>query len=147
MKHICTQTISDYYKDKIKLVNNHCSFVGRRFEPSRWRFNRGLWGWAKAFYSSRPGCRQRGVRLIHFFSLIFIFHQYSVSKIHFYYPFVDTQAWSCRRPCLGSLKLIGCRSLSLCVALPTSFNNNNNNNRLRITSSLCVHLPLLRTAL
>ena len=38
-----------------------------------------------------------------FSSLILIFHQYSVSKIHFIMqsfrtPFADTQTWSCRRP-------------------------------------------------
>ena len=26
-----------------------------------------LWGWGKAFYSSRPGCQPSRVRLIHFF--------------------------------------------------------------------------------
>ena len=34
-----------------------------------------------------------------FSSQILIFHQYSVSKIHFYHTIIqDSQAWSCRRP-------------------------------------------------
>ena len=49
-----------------------------------------LTSWTKGFYSSKPWCWQSGVRLIHFFSsLILIFHQYSVSKIHFYHTILQ----------------------------------------------------------
>ena len=58
----------------------------------------------KAFFSSRPGCRPSGVRLIHFFSsLILIFLKYSASKIHFYHTILQ-EWWSCRSG-LGSVHL------------------------------------------
>ena len=41
----------------------------------------------KTYYSSRPGCRQNEVQLIHFFGVILMFHQYSVSKIRIYHTF------------------------------------------------------------
>ena len=62
-----------------------------------------------------------------FCSPILIFHQYSLSKIHFNHtilqpcrsPFEDTQAWSCRRLWLGSMTLIWWQSLSSGLTLPT----------------------------
>ena len=60
-------------------------------------------GTAKAFYSSRPGCRPSGVRLIHFFLHEFsyfisnLYQRYTFIMQSFRTLFADTQAWSCRR--------------------------------------------------
>ena len=59
-----------------------------------------------------------------FSSLILIFHQYPVSKIHFYHIilqdsiFADTQAWSCRRPWHCPVKGMGynCQLIAFTVS-------------------------------
>ena len=67
-----------------------------------------------------------------------------------FYPFLNSSiiphlfflliGWYCGRGVFG---LIGCRSLSPCLALPTCFNNNNNNNishHQQLTSFHSLHI-------
>ena len=60
----------------------------------------------KALYSSRPGFRPSGVRLIHFFFTNFInirYQTYTFILQFFRTQFTETQACSCRRPWSGAL--------------------------------------------
>ena len=59
---------------------------------------------SQCIYSSRPGCRQSGVRLIHFFltnfniSSLFGIQDTIFITQSFRTPCAETQAWSCRKP-------------------------------------------------
>ena len=54
-----------------------------------------------------------------------LLHPYYSLLVFFIFLFFLSKGWYCRTGVFG---LIGCISLSLSLALPTSFNNNNNNN-------------------
>ena len=54
------------------------------------------WSYRRPCYCSRPVCLQSGVRLINFSSIILVFHQYSVSEIHFYLTILQDSI--CRHP-------------------------------------------------